>query len=125
MSAGRSALGIIPTNLITKQLDRLQPIVSFGAKRNAVLNKTPTFAEVTGNPKLAFTESVGVFASPKLAPAVAAEFTAHKGPMLAVLDKTPQLDDSSRKKAAAYLAPFFDQIGNPAELAKLTQGCLG
>jgi tripartite-type tricarboxylate transporter receptor subunit TctC len=75
VTAGRSALGIIPTNLIAKQLDRLQPIVSFGAKRNAVLNKTPTFAEVTGNPKLAFTESVGIFASPKLAPAVAVDLT--------------------------------------------------
>ena len=75
MTAGRTALGIIPTNLITSQLDRLQPIISFGAKRNAILNKTPTFAEVTGNPKLAFTESVGVFASPKLAPAAAAELT--------------------------------------------------
>ena len=59
------------------------------------------------------------------APGAAAEFTAHKAAILAVLDKTPQLDDSSRKKAGAYLAPFFDQIGNPAELAKLTQGCLG
>jgi tripartite-type tricarboxylate transporter receptor subunit TctC len=75
VTAGRSALGIIPTNLITKQLDRLQPIISFGAKRNAILKETPTFAEVTGNPKSSFTESVGVFASPKLAPAAAAALT--------------------------------------------------
>ncbi len=75
VTAGRTALGIIPTNLIANRLDRLQPIVSFGAKRNAILNKTPTFAEVTGNPKFAFTESVGVFAAPKLAPAIAADLT--------------------------------------------------
>jgi tripartite-type tricarboxylate transporter receptor subunit TctC len=75
VTAGRTALGIIPTNLIAKQLDRLQPIVSFGAKRNAILNKTPTFAEVTGNPKLTFTESVGVFAAPKLAPGLATDLT--------------------------------------------------
>ena len=75
VTAGRTALGIIPTNLIANQLDRLQPIVSFGAKRNAILNKTPTFAEVTGNPKLTFTESVGVFAAPKLAPGLATDLT--------------------------------------------------
>ena len=75
VTAGRTALGIIPTNLIAKQLDRLQPIVSFGAKRNAILKKTPTFAEVTGNPKLTFTETVGVFAAPKLAPGLATDLT--------------------------------------------------
>jgi tripartite-type tricarboxylate transporter receptor subunit TctC len=68
---GRSAAGLIPTTLVTRQLDRLRPIVTFGAARNAVLAQTPTFAEVTGNRKLAFTESVGVFASRRLAPAVA------------------------------------------------------
>ena len=71
VTAGRSALGIIPTSLIPSQLDRLQPIVTFGAQRNAILTKTPTFAEVTGKPKLSFTESVGLFAAPKLAPATA------------------------------------------------------
>ncbi len=75
VTAGRSALGIIPTFLITDQLDRLQPIVTFGAKRNVILTKTPTFAEVTGNPKLSFTESVGLFAAPKLAPPTAADLS--------------------------------------------------
>ncbi len=60
---------------IAKQLDRLQPIVSFGAQRNVILKTTPTFAEVTGNPKPAFTESVGVFASPKLDPAARRRLT--------------------------------------------------
>jgi len=40
-----------------------------------MLSETPTFAEVAGNPKLAFTESIGVFASPNLAPALAARLT--------------------------------------------------
>ncbi|HEY8015260.1 MAG TPA: hypothetical protein VIE35_05490, partial [Dongiaceae bacterium] len=56
-------------------LDQLQPIVSFGAARNSMLSQTPTFAEATGNPKLAFTESIGVFASPKLDPALATRLT--------------------------------------------------
>jgi tripartite-type tricarboxylate transporter receptor subunit TctC len=73
--AGRSALGIASTGTVARQLDRLQPIVSFGARRNAMLSETPTFGEVTGNPQLAFTESIGVFASPNLAPALAARLT--------------------------------------------------
>ena len=40
-----------------------------------MLSQTPTFAEVTGNPKLAYTESIGVFASPKLDPALANRLT--------------------------------------------------
>ena len=56
---------------------------------------------------------------------VAAEFIAHKAAILGVLDQTPQLDEGRRKKAGAYLASFFDQIGNPQELAKLLKGCLG
>jgi hypothetical protein len=56
---------------------------------------------------------------------VAAEFIAHKTAILGVLDQTPQLDEGRRKKAGAYLASFFDQIGNPQELAKLLQGCIG
>lgn len=55
---------------------------------------------------------------------VAAEFIAHKTAILSVLDQTPQLDEGRRKKAGAYLASFFNQIGNPPELAKLLQGCI-
>ncbi len=61
--------------MVAKHLDELQPIVGFGAARNMMLSQTPTFAEVMGNAKLAFTESIGVFASPKLAPAIAARLT--------------------------------------------------
>jgi hypothetical protein len=56
---------------------------------------------------------------------VAAEIIAHKAAILGVLDQTPQLDEGRRKKASAYLASFFDQIGNPQELAKLLKGCVG
>lgn len=56
---------------------------------------------------------------------VAAEFIAQKAAILGVLDQTPELDDNRRKKAGAYLAGFFDQIGDPQELAKLLKGCLG
>ncbi len=75
VTAGRSELGIIPTFLIPSQLDRLQPIVTFGAQRNAILTKTPTFAEATGNRKLSFTESVGLFGAPKLAPSIATDLS--------------------------------------------------
>lgn len=70
--AGRSAVGIVNSGAVARQLDRLQPIVSFGAQRNAMLGDTPTFGEAVGKPKLAFTESIGIFASPKLAPVAAA-----------------------------------------------------
>jgi hypothetical protein len=56
---------------------------------------------------------------------VAAEFIAQKAAILGVLDQTPQLDAYRRKKAGAYLAGFFEQIGNPQELAKLLKGCIG
>ena len=69
--SGRSAVGIVATTYVARQLDVLQPIVSFGAARNSMLSQTPTFAEVTGNPKLAFTESFGLFGPPKMDPAVA------------------------------------------------------
>lgn len=75
VTAGRSAVGVANTTLVSMKLGELQPIVSFGAGRNAMLAGTPTFAEVTGNPKLAFTESIGVLGSPKLDPDLAARLT--------------------------------------------------
>ncbi|MFO1058770.1 MAG: hypothetical protein U1E53_17605 [Dongiaceae bacterium] len=68
---GRSAAGIVPTNLVARQHDALAALVTFGAKRNAFVHATPTFAELSGNPKLAFTESVGVLGAPGLATAAA------------------------------------------------------
>jgi tripartite-type tricarboxylate transporter receptor subunit TctC len=75
VTAGRSALGVANTTLVSMKLGELQPIVSFGAGRNAMLAGTPTFAEAMGNPKLAFTESIGVLGSPKLDPDLAAQLT--------------------------------------------------
>ena len=75
VTEGSSDAGLMPTNLLSQQLDRLHPIVTFGAARNAVLNQTPTFGEVVGNKKLAFTESVGVLGSHKLALDVANRLT--------------------------------------------------
>jgi len=73
--AGRSALGVANTTLVAMKKDQLQPIVTFGAQRNTMLSQTPTFAEVTGNAKLAYTESIGIFASPKLDPVLADRLT--------------------------------------------------
>ena len=56
---------------------------------------------------------------------MAAEFVARKTAILGVLDQTPQLDEGRRKKAGAYLAKFFDEIGDPQELAKVLKGCIG
>jgi tripartite-type tricarboxylate transporter receptor subunit TctC len=75
VTEGTSDAGIITTITLTQQLDRLRPIVTFGAARNAVLNQVPTFGEVVGNRKLAFTESVGVVGSHKLALGVANRLT--------------------------------------------------
>ena len=73
--AGRSALGVANTTQVSMMTGQLLPIASFGSQRNPMLHGTPTFAEVTGNPMLAFTESVGMLASPKLASEVAARIT--------------------------------------------------
>ena len=75
VASGRSSLGIVGTMFVVQALDRVQPIVSFGAARNGMLKETPTFAEVTENPKLAFTESFGLFGPPKMDSAVAARLT--------------------------------------------------
>lgn len=63
---GRARLGILPTALVAKQPNRLRPVITFGAARNTTLTSTPTFGEVMGNPKFAFTESIGVFGPPGL-----------------------------------------------------------
>ena len=58
---GRADAGIIPTVLVARQPGDLLPLATFGARRNARLAHIPTFAELMGDPKLAFTESVGAF----------------------------------------------------------------
>jgi tripartite-type tricarboxylate transporter receptor subunit TctC len=51
-------------------------ITTFGARRSRELLQVPTFAEITGDPKLAYTISYGVFAPARTDPAIAAKLTA-------------------------------------------------
>ena len=56
--------------------------------------------------------------------AVAAEFRARRGPMLAVLGQVP-LDEGVRRRAAAYLDGFFADIADDRRMAaKLFRTCL-
>jgi tripartite-type tricarboxylate transporter receptor subunit TctC len=75
VDAGHTPIAILPSVIVARNQDQLQPILSFGAARSDKLTGIPTFAEVTKNPKLAFTESVGVFASPQLDSGLAARLT--------------------------------------------------
>ena len=59
------------------------------------------------------------------AQAFAAELLARRAALMAVLDDVPQLDPKTRQKAGAYLSGYFDQIGSPADVAKLQERCLG
>jgi hypothetical protein len=56
--------------------------------------------------------------------AYAADLVAQRPALLAVLDETPSLNESTRKKAAAYLGGFYDRIGSPQALATLQKACL-
>jgi tripartite-type tricarboxylate transporter receptor subunit TctC len=75
VNGGQAAVGILPTVVVATNLDQFQAILSFGAERSAMLTGVPTFAEATGNPKLAFTDSIGVFGSPQLDSGIAARLT--------------------------------------------------
>jgi tripartite-type tricarboxylate transporter receptor subunit TctC len=72
---GRIDIGIMPTAIVARQPDLLSCLVTFGAGRSAVFPNTPTFAEITGNRKLSFTESVGILGAPGLAADTAATLT--------------------------------------------------
>jgi Uncharacterized protein conserved in bacteria len=65
VNSGQAAVGILPTVMVATNQDQFQAILSFGAERSAMLTNIPTFAEATGDPKLAFTDSIGVFGSPR------------------------------------------------------------
>ncbi len=75
VNSGRAAVGILPTVMVATNLDQFQAILSFGAERSAMLTGVPTFAEATGDPKLAFTDSIGVFGPPQLDSGIAARLT--------------------------------------------------
>ncbi len=55
--------------------------------------------------------------------AVATEFRAKRGALLAVLGQVP-LDDGVRRRAAAYLETFFADIADDGRMAaKVLRGC--
>jgi len=60
----------------------------------------------------------------QLAEAAFAGLVARRGSILAVLDQTPQLDGSSRQRAASYLGDFFDQAASPTQVASLLKNCI-
>lgn len=60
------------------------------------------------------------------AQAGAALLFTQRSALLAVFDQIPQLEEKSRRKALAYVGGFFDQIGNPDDVAKkILTTCLG
>jgi tripartite-type tricarboxylate transporter receptor subunit TctC len=75
VNSGRAAVGILPTVIVATNQDQFQAILSFGAEQSAMLTGVPTFAEATGDPKLAFTDSIGVFGSPQLDSGLAARLS--------------------------------------------------
>ncbi|HEY2750754.1 hypothetical protein [Phenylobacterium sp.] len=58
------------------------------------------------------------------AQAVAADLSARRTSLLAVIGAIPQLDAPMRQKATAYLGGFFDQIGSQAGVADLLKACV-
>lgn len=58
------------------------------------------------------------------AQAVAADMFARRASVLAVLDQTPQLDQSSKQRAANYLNEFFDSIASPQKVDAILKNCI-
>lgn len=59
------------------------------------------------------------------AQAAAADMLAHRTAILAVLDGIPQLDETAKRKAQAYLGGFFDEIDTPQDVsAKILKTCI-
>jgi hypothetical protein len=55
--------------------------------------------------------------------AAVADLVARRAALMAVLDEVPQLEEGRRRKAAGYLAGFYDQVATPEDLAKLLSIC--
>jgi hypothetical protein len=66
----------------------------------------------------------GFCAHNEQAQALAADWTSRRAALLAVVDKTPQMDEGTRQKAAGYLGDFFDQISSAPKLAEVMKTCL-
>jgi len=75
VNSGRAQVGILPTVVVATNQDQFQAILSFGAEQSAMLTGVPTFAQATGDPKLAFTDSIGVFGPPQMDSGLAARLT--------------------------------------------------
>ena len=76
----RADLAAVETRLALLHNARDNPkfriITTFGARRSRELPQVPTFAEIAGDRRLAYTISYGVFAPAQTEPAVAAKLTA-------------------------------------------------
>lgn len=76
----RADLAAVDTRLAllhnSRDNSKFRIITTFGARRSPELPQVPTFAEITGDPKLAYTISFGVFAPARTDPAIAAKLTA-------------------------------------------------
>jgi tripartite-type tricarboxylate transporter receptor subunit TctC len=76
----RADLAAVETRLALLHNARNSPkfrvITTFGARRSRELPQVPTFAEIAGERKLAYTISYGLFAPARADPAVAAKLTA-------------------------------------------------
>ncbi len=58
------------------------------------------------------------------AQAFAAELSAHRASLLAIVDQTPELSEGSRSRADSYLGDFFDEMSSPAKVAEMLKTCL-
>jgi tripartite-type tricarboxylate transporter receptor subunit TctC len=76
----RADLAAVDTRLAllhnSRDNSKFRIIMTSGAKRSRELPRVPTFAEIAGDSKLAYTISYGVFAPARTDPAVAARLTA-------------------------------------------------
>jgi hypothetical protein len=53
-----------------------------------------------------------------------AQISTRRDSLMAILNETPQLEDKTRRNAAAYLGDFFDEAGSPSKAADLMKVCL-
>jgi hypothetical protein len=57
------------------------------------------------------------------AQAFAAQLSARRASLLAIVDSTPELNERSRSQADSYLGDFFDQMSSPAKVAEVLKTC--
>jgi tripartite-type tricarboxylate transporter receptor subunit TctC len=108
----RADLAAVDTRLAllhnSRDKTKLRIITTSGARRSRELPQVPTFAEVAGDPKLAYTISYGVFAPARIDPAVAARLSAA---LMAMRD-----DDDMHFQARLAAIPL--QIDGPSAIVQ-------